>query len=101
MPWVHAIEPARSPFHGPGAEIIFSPSTGMLGSGSSRMQSDGTSKRESPVPAYLAGPALVFVVGFCDWWTGPDISIALFYLIPTAFVAWRAGRVPGIFTGVA
>jgi signal transduction histidine kinase len=51
-------------------------------------------------PTCLLGTVLIGVVAVCDRWTGPDLSLALCYLVPTTFVAWRAGSVAGIAIGI-
>lgn len=48
----------------------------------------------------LAGALLIAAVASCDWWTGPDLPLALCYLVPTTLVAWRVGLTAGIVTGV-
>lgn len=43
----------------------------------------------------LIGLVAVMLLGFADYSTGPDISFALFYLIPLSLVAWTSGRWSG------
>jgi diguanylate cyclase (GGDEF)-like protein len=45
--------------------------------------------------------ALVAVIGYFDWVTGPEISFGIFYLVPVAMVAWYAGRTSAIVICVA
>jgi diguanylate cyclase (GGDEF)-like protein len=39
----------------------------------------------------LIGFALIGLVGFIDYSTGPALSVAIFYLIPVALGSWRGG----------
>lgn len=43
----------------------------------------------------VLGAVLVAGVGLLDVVTGPFVSVALFYLVPVALVAWRVGVVAG------
>jgi len=45
---------------------------------------------------------LVFgaLIGLADYSLGTEISLAVFYLVPIAFVAWFAGRDAGAFTAI-
>jgi signal transduction histidine kinase len=45
----------------------------------------------------LMGLVLVIYIGELDYVTGPMVALMVFYLIPVCFVAWFAGRWPGIF----
>jgi signal transduction histidine kinase len=45
----------------------------------------------------LMGLVLVIYIGELDYVTGPMVALLVFYLIPVCFVAWFAGRWPGIF----
>ncbi len=40
-------------------------------------------------------------VGLLDYLTGFEVSFSVFYLLPTAFLAWRGGRGAGLFGAVA
>lgn len=40
--------------------------------------------------------ALVLLIGVLDYWTGYEMSLALFYLVPVSFAAWYVGRCAGI-----
>lgn len=44
---------------------------------------------------WTAGLALVGLVGFGDFVTGPYMSFSVFYLIPVGFMAWFGGRAAG------
>jgi len=47
------------------------------------------------------GLALVGITGWADYATGYEASVALFYLVPIALVALRAGRGPGVLAACA
>jgi len=47
------------------------------------------------------GAALVLVIGTLDFYTGPEISFAIFYLIPIALAAWWGGFAQGILIATA
>lgn len=49
----------------------------------------------------LAGFALVGVIGFLDYATGPELSFAIFYLVPIALGAWCGGFAQGILMSMA
>lgn len=44
---------------------------------------------------------LVVLIGAVDWWTGPVLSMAMFYLLPITVAAWFAGRQAGIAVSAA
>lgn len=46
------------------------------------------------------GLLLVVLLGFVDHITGPQISVAIFYLIPVLLVSWYAGIRPSALIGV-
>lgn len=46
------------------------------------------------------GLALTLGVGLLDYLTGFEISFSVFYLLPTAYLAWRGGRNLGLFGAV-
>src|SRR5580704_7842051 len=46
------------------------------------------------------GVVVVGYIGMMDYVTGP-VALLVFYLIPICFVAWFAGRGPGIVTAFA
>lgn len=43
-----------------------------------------------------AAVAVIAVIGWLDFATGPDIAFSLFYLVPIATCGWRLGRVPAL-----
>jgi diguanylate cyclase (GGDEF)-like protein len=47
------------------------------------------------------GLALVAVIGFLDYLTGPELSFAIFYLVPIALGAWWGGFPQGILLSMA
>jgi diguanylate cyclase (GGDEF)-like protein len=55
----------------------------------------------SSLLAVLGGILLVALVAFSDFLIGPDLSIALFYLVPIAALAWRGGYAYGILVSLA
>jgi diguanylate cyclase (GGDEF)-like protein len=48
----------------------------------------------------VASSLAILFVGVLDVLTGPEISLAFFYLLPVAFVAWFTGRWNGILYAV-
>ncbi|MDB4950599.1 MAG: hypothetical protein JWM27_3248 [Gemmatimonadetes bacterium] len=57
--------------------------------------------RRRPAPLALAGAVLLVVlVGAADWITGPEISVAVFYLVPVALATWWGSRRHGIATAL-
>jgi diguanylate cyclase (GGDEF)-like protein len=49
----------------------------------------------------LGGFSLVAVIGFLDYLTGPELSFAIFYLVPIALGAWWGGFAQGILLSMA
>jgi signal transduction histidine kinase len=49
----------------------------------------------------LMGLVLVIYIGELDYVTGPMVALMVFYLIPVCFVAWFAGRWPGVLIALA
>jgi diguanylate cyclase (GGDEF)-like protein len=47
------------------------------------------------------GLALVGVIGLLDYATGPELSLAIFYLAPVALCAWWGGFAHGVLVAVA
>src|SRR5262245_10292812 len=43
----------------------------------------------------LLGLLMVTAIGELDFFSGPDLSLSLFYLLPITFVTWRIGRTAG------
>ena len=45
---------------------------------------------------FAQAAGLVAMVGLLDYWTGPEISFSIFYLIPIGAIAWGIGRNAGM-----
>jgi diguanylate cyclase (GGDEF)-like protein len=45
------------------------------------------------------GVAVVSLIGWLDWITGPDIGFSLLYLIPVAIAGWRGGVTTAVIVG--
>jgi PAS domain S-box-containing protein len=56
--------------------------------------------RKSRTTLLVMGLLVVGYFGMMDYVTGP-VALLVFYLIPICFVAWFAGRAPGIVTALA
>ena len=48
----------------------------------------------------ISGFIITVLLGIVDYFTGPEIAFAFFYLIPVSMVAWFAGKRPGIVTSI-
>ena len=44
----------------------------------------------------IVNVAILFGIGVVDYFTGYEIGVSLFYLIPISFAAWFGGKTPGI-----
>jgi signal transduction histidine kinase len=44
----------------------------------------------------LAGVALIAGIGLVDYWTGPDFSLSVFFLLPISLVTWFIGWQSGV-----
>ncbi len=53
--------------------------------------------RKSRVTVTLIGLAVTVYIGEVDYLSGPMVAMLVFYTAPICFVAWFAGRWPGIF----
>lgn len=42
------------------------------------------------------GTVTIALVGVADYLTGIELTLEIFYIIPVYFVAWTAGRLPGL-----
>ena len=42
----------------------------------------------------------IFLIGWLDFITGPDVGFSIFYLIPISAAAWFLGRIHAIFLSV-
>ena len=56
--------------------------------------------QRGPEFCFATGLTLVGLLGVIDYVTGPQISFALFYLLPIGFVTWTADRRSGAITAV-
>ncbi len=57
-------------------------------------------RRRSSAMIGLAGAGVVLLVALFDWATGPEVSLSIFYLLPSTLVAWSAGRRLGVALGI-
>jgi two-component system, cell cycle sensor histidine kinase and response regulator CckA len=57
--------------------------------------------KPSKAVAITVGGIWLAVLGVIDYFTGPDISVAIFYLLPVSLVAWRVGRRAGVWMSIA
>jgi diguanylate cyclase (GGDEF)-like protein len=46
--------------------------------------------------ALVTGFCLIVVIGLCDYITGYELSLSIFYLIPVSLLAWTTGRWPSL-----
>jgi len=53
--------------------------------------------RKSRISVTLIGLAVTVYIGEVDYLSGPMVAMLVFYMAPICFVAWFAGRWPGIF----
>jgi hypothetical protein len=58
-------------------------------------------RRLSKTLIVLASWLLVVVLGYLDFKTGYELSLAIFYLVPIAVTSWVVGRKAGILTAFA
>jgi signal transduction histidine kinase len=58
------------------------------------------SRRQRTLVA-LGSLLLLALTGFGDWYTGPNLPFALFYLVPLCFTVWFLGRAAGFAMAVA
>lgn len=59
------------------------------------------SRSRFPLLELLIYFALEAFVGFVDWWTGYDVSVTPFYILPVAYATWRRGGSIGMAVCVA
>jgi signal transduction histidine kinase/CheY-like chemotaxis protein len=57
--------------------------------------------KHSQAVAITVGGIWLAVLGVIDYFTGPDISVAIFYLLPVSLVAWGVGRRAGVWMSIA
>jgi GGDEF domain-containing protein len=58
-------------------------------------------ERRSEIFVIFFGLLLVAATGCIDYWTGPELSVAPFYLVPIAIGAWCGGFSHGILLALA
>jgi signal transduction histidine kinase len=54
----------------------------------------------SPRFVFLLGAAFMLVLGVVDFFSGPALSLSLFYLMPLGLIAWNLGRRAGIWASL-
>ena len=52
--------------------------------------------RRSQLRVLVLGLLIIGILGEIDIITGPEISFAIFYIIPVSFITWRVGRRAGV-----
>lgn len=65
------------------------------------MHLTGFFKKKSRILSIIAGFILIGIVGYVDYVTGRDVSFAIFYLAPIAYITWYTGRLTGIMASAA
>ncbi len=55
-----------------------------------------STKLRAPWVAIVLGTTLSALVAGLDWWTGPEIQMGAFYVIPAIAAGWAGGRFPGL-----
>ncbi|HEY7667602.1 MAG TPA: HAMP domain-containing sensor histidine kinase [Actinomycetota bacterium] len=55
---------------------------------------------KSPRFVFLLGAAFMLVLGVVDFFSGPALSLSLFYLMPLGLIAWNLGRRAGIWASL-
>ena len=57
-------------------------------------------EKQSRLSVILVGLLIIIFVGVIDYLTGYEIELAIFYLIPIAFVTWFAGKGSGALISI-
>jgi GGDEF domain-containing protein len=57
--------------------------------------------RRAPRTSLAAALALIVLVGIADYLSGPEISLAVFYILPVAVATWWGGRRSGVAVALA
>lgn len=86
------------------APIMEDPFTPISLAGEGREAMSGGSALDRVVArplALLLGALTIALVGLADYLTGIELSLEIFYIIPIYFVAWAAGRAPGLTLSAA
>lgn len=50
--------------------------------------------------ALVGGLVSILLVGQIDEWTGPELALSIFYMVPVGFCAWYGGRIIGLSIAV-
>jgi signal transduction histidine kinase len=58
-------------------------------------------EKRSRASLLIIASLLVLAFGALDYLTGSEISFSIFYLIPTALIAWLLGTVPGLALSIS
>lgn len=58
-------------------------------------------ERQSKIVIIVISLLLTGLVGFGDYWTGPEISFSIFYVLPVAIASWYGSRTAGLLIAVA
>ncbi len=69
------------------------------GGGTASRETSSLRRRQIAITAAMT--AIVLIIGYVDYETGPDIGLSLFYLVPIVAGAWYAGRLPATIVAVA
>jgi diguanylate cyclase (GGDEF)-like protein len=56
--------------------------------------------RQNKVTLWGIITLLFLVIGAVDYFTGAEVSVAFFYLIPISLACWSLGKTPGLITSV-
>ncbi|MBI4660409.1 MAG: sensor histidine kinase [Verrucomicrobia bacterium] len=64
-------------------------------------QLDFLVRERSPVRVTTKALIVVVLLGFVDCLTGPQFSLAIFYLLPIVLASWSDGRLSGLITACA
>jgi diguanylate cyclase (GGDEF)-like protein len=62
---------------------------------------ESTVRGATRVALIISCALLVAAIGLLDYWTGPDFSLAVLFLVPVVGAAWWAGRTQGILVALA
>jgi signal transduction histidine kinase len=60
----------------------------------------GFFESRSPRFVFLLGAAFMVVLGVVDYFSGPALSLSLFYLMPLGLIAWNLGRRAGVWAAL-
>ena len=57
-------------------------------------------EKQSRATLYIIGFAMVLITGYLDFFTGYEISMSVFYLMPILLVTWFGSEPDGVFFAV-